>query len=73
MTDKPEINAEMDPEFQNALDRNQKAKSCFDQLSPSHQKRYLLWIQMAKRQETRDRRIRELITLLEQGKTLGLK
>lgn len=71
--DKPEIHAEMDPEFQNALDVNQKAKSCFHQLSPSHQKRYLFWIQMAKQPGTRNRRIREAVTLLINDQKLGLK
>jgi len=71
--DKPEIQVTIIPEFQNALDHNPKAKSNFEQLTLSHQRRYLLWIQMAKRQETRNRRIREAIDLLDKGQQLGLK
>ncbi|MBN2602045.1 MAG: YdeI/OmpD-associated family protein [Candidatus Marinimicrobia bacterium] len=72
-TDIPEIKAKMDPEFQNALNRNQKAKSFFEQLTPSRQMRYLHWIQMAKQAATRDRRICEAIELLTNRQTLGLK
>lgn len=71
--DKPEIQMIMFPEFQDTLDHNLKAKSYFDQLPLSQQKRYLLWIQMAKRKETRNRRIREAIVRLEKGQQLGLK
>ena len=73
ITAMPEINAEMVSEFQNALDCNQKAKSFFEQLAPSHQKRYLLWIQTAKRPDTRNRRIREAIDLLYNNRKLDLK
>jgi len=72
-TDKPDIKTIMDLEFQNALDRNHKAKSFFEQLTLSQQRRYLLWIQMAKRPDTRNRRIQEAISLLNKNKTLGLK
>jgi uncharacterized protein YdeI (YjbR/CyaY-like superfamily) len=56
-----------------ALDKNRTAKMFFDQLAPSYQKQFIGWIAVAKRQETKDRRINESIALLQQGKRLGLK
>ena len=55
------------------LDKNRAAKMFFDQLAPSYQKLFIGWIAVAKRQETKDRRINESIALLQQGKRLGLK
>jgi uncharacterized protein YdeI (YjbR/CyaY-like superfamily) len=56
-----------------ALKANPKAWSCFQKLSPSHRRKFLMWIHTAKRVETRQRRIRESIKLLLAGKKLGLK
>ena len=43
------------------------------QLAPSHQRRYVGWIESAKREETKARRLREAIRLLTAGTPLGLK
>ena len=45
----------------------------FDQLAPSYQRAYIGWIDSAKRQETKERRLREALSLLAAGKKLGLK
>jgi uncharacterized protein YdeI (YjbR/CyaY-like superfamily) len=45
----------------------------FKTLAPSHQRHYIGWIHMAKRQETRQRRLREAIDLLTKKQKLGLK
>lgn len=50
-----------------------RAWRTFQGLPPSHRRHYVGWIQMAKRPETRERRIREAIALLRVGKPLGLK
>ena len=42
-------------------------------LPPSHQRNYIGWISQAKKEETRQHRIREAILRLEQGLKLGLK
>jgi uncharacterized protein YdeI (YjbR/CyaY-like superfamily) len=63
----------MPPAFQKALERDPDALETFEGLTPSHRKRYLFWIAMAKREETRDRRIQEAIRLLRKGEKLGLK
>jgi uncharacterized protein YdeI (YjbR/CyaY-like superfamily) len=72
-SDRPPIVTEVPVELEVALKKNKKARENFGQLAPSHQKRYILWITTAKRQETRDRRIREAIALLTKGEKLGLK
>jgi uncharacterized protein YdeI (YjbR/CyaY-like superfamily) len=59
--------------IQEALKRHPAALRHFEELSPSHQRRYLGWIESAKRDETKARRIEETIRLLTAGKTLGLK
>lgn len=70
---RPQISFDIPPEFAKALARNKKAKESFDKLAPSYRKYYIGWIVMAKRPETKKRRIHESIALLEQGKKLGLK
>lgn len=69
----PELKFKMLPEFAEALSKNKKAKETFDNLSATHQKQYIGWIEVAKRSETRKRRITESIRLLDKGKKLGLK
>jgi uncharacterized protein YdeI (YjbR/CyaY-like superfamily) len=70
---RPQISLDIPPEFARALARNKKAKENFDKLAPSYRKYYIGWIVMAKRPETKKRRIHESIALLGQGKKLGLK
>jgi uncharacterized protein YdeI (YjbR/CyaY-like superfamily) len=56
-----------------ALKASPLAWAAFTAMAPSHQRRYTLWITMAKRQETREKRLQEAIRLLEKNETLGLK
>jgi len=70
---RPRISLDIPMEFAKALARNKKAKENFDKLAPSYRKHYIGWIAVAKRPETKKRRIDESIALLEQGKKLGLK
>jgi len=69
----PHIDYEMPDEFQSALVGNPKACAFFEQLAPTYQKQYVGWINIAKQQKTRARRILESIALLESGQKLGLK
>jgi uncharacterized protein YdeI (YjbR/CyaY-like superfamily) len=55
------------------LRRNAKAWQYFNSLPPSHQRAYIQWVTMAKRDETRERRLAESIQLLGQKKRLGPK
>src|SRR5262245_19947364 len=45
----------------------------FQRLPPSHRRNYLLWIMDAKKQETRERRLKEAVGMLVQNKRLGIK
>ncbi len=45
----------------------------FKQLAPSYRRAYVGWIDSARREETRERRLREALELLAAGKKLGLK
>lgn len=56
-----------------ALRKHPKALRHFEALPPSHRRRYFAWIESAKREETKLRRLEEAIRLLESGKELGLK
>ena len=70
---RPEIPQEMPFELVQAFNQNHKAKAFFEQLTPSQQKQYRMWIATAKRPETREKRVRETIVLLKKGEKLGLK
>ena len=56
-----------------ALKMTPKAWKTFQELSPTDRRDFIVWIHIAKRPETRERRIRESIALLAAGKKLGLK
>jgi len=56
-----------------ALQRSPAAWRNFEILAPSYRRNYVGWIDSAKQQETKLRRLREAIQLLAAGKTLGLK
>ncbi len=50
-------------DLQNAFDLHPKALNNYNNFSPSYRKNYLYWLSQAKRQETRDKRIDEIIKL----------
>jgi uncharacterized protein YdeI (YjbR/CyaY-like superfamily) len=56
-----------------ALMANAKAWENFRSLAPSYRRHYIGWIMHAAKEETRERRLREAVSLLEQNKKLGLK
>ena len=55
------------------LKANALAWEYFGRLAPSYRRLYIGWIDAAKREETREKRLREAIGLLAAGKKLGLK
>ena len=65
--------ARVPPYIQAALRKQPAAWRYFQGLAPSHRRRYLGWIESAKREETKARRLQEAIRLLTAGKPLGLK
>ncbi len=62
-------------DFQAALSqaRHKKAKATFDQLSPSHRREYVEWINEAKRAETRSKRLATTLAWLKEGKPRNWK
>ena len=56
-----------------ALRTNPGASKCFEQLAPSYRRAYIGWIDSAKREQTKERRLREALSLLAAGRKLGLK
>jgi uncharacterized protein YdeI (YjbR/CyaY-like superfamily) len=59
--------------IQKTLQGNKRAWQNFQQLAPSYRRAYVGWIDAAKREETKQRRLREALGLLAAGKKLGLK
>ncbi len=59
--------------IEEALRAHGAAWTSFYNLAPSYRRLYVGWIEDAKREETRRRRLAEAVSLLEQGKKLGLK
>jgi len=60
-------------DFAAALKKNKKAQATFDEFSYSHRKEYVQWITEAKKQETRERRIKQAIEMLHEGKSRNWK
>jgi uncharacterized protein YdeI (YjbR/CyaY-like superfamily) len=59
--------------IENQLKADRRAWNYFEQLAPSARRNYIAWIDSAKREETKERRLGEAIRLLASGRKLGLK
>ena len=55
------------------LKTNERAWQYFRELAPSYRRLYIGWIDSAKREETKEKRLQEALSLLAAGKKLGLK
>lgn len=75
--DKVKITVELDTEprvievpkdVMKELKQHKDAKTFFDTLSYSHKREYVMWINEAKRDETRQNRIVKMIEMLKKGK-----
>jgi uncharacterized protein YdeI (YjbR/CyaY-like superfamily) len=69
---KPKI-PELPAYFAKALKANPKAWAYFRELPRGQRRNFVVWIHMARREETRAKRIREAIRLLARREKLGLK
>jgi len=58
---------------EHALQSNDKALSNFRKLARSYKRQYVGWVDSAKKEETRRRRLAEIIRILEKNEKLGLK
>jgi uncharacterized protein YdeI (YjbR/CyaY-like superfamily) len=56
-------------DFQSALKKNKKAKDFFETLTGSRRYAFLFRIETAKKAETREKRIRQFVVMLEKGET----
>lgn len=62
------------PQFmKEALATNQKALQNFNNLAKSYRRQYIGWVMSAKREETRKRRLVEVVDKLERNRKLGMK
>jgi len=61
------------PYIEKNLKASGRAWDAFEKLAPSHKREYIAWIDSAKREETKERRLREAIHLLTTGKKIGMK
>jgi uncharacterized protein YdeI (YjbR/CyaY-like superfamily) len=68
-----ELPSMLPPYIEAALKKRSAALRFFEALAPSHRRKYVAWIESAKREETKARRLNEVIRLLAAGKLLGLK
>ena len=60
-------NLEIPKDLEAAFSKNKTAFNNYNNFSPSYKKSYLYWLNQAKREETRQARISEIITLCEQN------
>jgi uncharacterized protein YdeI (YjbR/CyaY-like superfamily) len=59
--------------FTSALKKNKKAKATFDQFSYSNKKEYVVWVEEAKTEETRKKRLETAIEWMAEGKSRNWK
>lgn len=59
--------------IEKALKRDARAWKVFQSLAPSYRRMYIAWIDSAKREATKEKRLREAMALLSAGKKPGLK
>jgi hypothetical protein len=60
-------------DLKNALAKNKKAQTSFEDFSYSHKKEYIQWITEAKRPETRAERVKTTVKWLSEGKSRNWK
>lgn len=63
---------EMPPELETALNKNKKAKENFNNFARSYRCNYIEWVVNAKRRETIDRRIKEVVRRVEKNIKPGM-
>jgi uncharacterized protein YdeI (YjbR/CyaY-like superfamily) len=61
------------PDLLSALKKNKKAWAIYEKFPPGHKKEYILWVEDAKREETRAARIKQTVDWVEEGKQRNWK
>ena len=72
-TKKASTRPKLPADFKAALSRNRAARSTYDGFTPSCQREYVEWINEAKRETTRERRIATAVEWLAEGKKRNWK
>ena len=67
LDDEPRV-IEVPAELKKAFKVEKEAKALFDKLSYTHQREYVMWINEAKREETRQSRVAKTVEMLKKGK-----
>lgn len=65
----PALELEVPDMLAKALTKNKKANTVFKNFSPGHRKEYIVWINEAKTEETRAKRVTQTIEWLSEGKS----
>ena len=60
---------EVPPALAAALEADPQAQAAYEALAYSHRKEYARWIDEAKREETRERRVAQALEMLREGRT----
>ncbi len=71
--DAPKPPATLPRYIEEALRHDAKAWESFQRLAPSHRRAYITWIESAKRDETKQRRLKEALKMLVAGEKLRMK
>jgi uncharacterized protein YdeI (YjbR/CyaY-like superfamily) len=61
------------PEFMKALARNKRARRNFENMAPSYRRQFIGWFASAKREATKRKRLKEVLSLLERNEKLGMR
>ena len=69
----PRLGSRVPRYIQEGFKKRPTAWGHFENLAPSQRRRYINWIDTAKQEETKLRRLQEALRLLAAGKKLGLK
>jgi uncharacterized protein YdeI (YjbR/CyaY-like superfamily) len=59
-------------DLEKALAKNKKAEENFYNFAPSYRRNYIHWVTAARRQETKDRRIKEVVKRAGQNMKPGM-
>jgi uncharacterized protein YdeI (YjbR/CyaY-like superfamily) len=68
----PQEALEIPPDLAIALALNHQAKVNFDNLAPSYRKQFIIWIESARRQETRQKRIIRTVIMTSKNQKPGM-
>ncbi len=61
------------PELTAALAEHAQARENFEKLAPSYRRQFIYWVSVAKRDQTRRKRVAEVLRLLVRSERLGMK